>query len=121
MWHPAPRTRLSTPPERAQLPTLRTPAGASLLVFANKQDIQGALKPSEIAKAKCSPVKHFLPSTSMAAHAINDLNEAIELEDRQEAIDSLLENDDDDKTRSPVIPLQPLPGVQNAYEQVIKI
>lgn len=25
-------------------------AGASLLVFANKQDIQGALKPSEIAK-----------------------------------------------------------------------
>jgi signal recognition particle receptor subunit beta len=25
-------------------------AGASLLVFANKQDIQGALKPAEIAK-----------------------------------------------------------------------
>uniref|UniRef100_A0A0E0G5T9 ADP-ribosylation factor-like protein 2 n=1 Tax=Oryza nivara TaxID=4536 RepID=A0A0E0G5T9_ORYNI len=27
-------------------------AGASLLVFANKQDIQGALKPSEIAKRR---------------------------------------------------------------------
>ncbi|XP_021317496.1 ADP-ribosylation factor-like protein 2 isoform X1 [Sorghum bicolor] len=29
-------------------------AGASLLVFANKQDIQGALKPAEIAKAVVS-------------------------------------------------------------------
>ncbi|KAG8058168.1 hypothetical protein GUJ93_ZPchr0002g24340 [Zizania palustris] len=68
-------------------------------------------------KAKGSPVKHFLPSTSMAAHAIDDLNEAVELEDRHEEIDSLLGNDADDKARSPVIPLQPLPAVQNAYEQ----
>jgi signal recognition particle receptor subunit beta len=27
-------------------------AGSSLLVFANKQDIQGALKPDEMAKVK---------------------------------------------------------------------
>ncbi|KAL5212936.1 hypothetical protein ABZP36_023783 [Zizania latifolia] len=65
-------------------------------------------------KAKDSPVKHFLLSTSMAAHAIDDLNEAVELEDRHEA---LLENDADDKIRSPVIPPQPLPVLQNAYEQ----
>ncbi|KAG8069811.1 hypothetical protein GUJ93_ZPchr0006g44487 [Zizania palustris] len=61
-------------------------------------------------KAKDSPVKHFLPSTSIAAHAIDDLNEAVELEDIHEA---LLENDADDKIRSPVIPPQP----HNAYEQ----
>ncbi|KAG8077039.1 hypothetical protein GUJ93_ZPchr0006g44787 [Zizania palustris] len=77
-----------------------------------------ALKPSEIAKAKGSSVKHFLPSTSTEAHAIDDLNETIELEDIHEAIGSLLENDANDKTRSPVIPLQPLPMVENAYEQV---
>jgi hypothetical protein len=68
-------------------------------------------------KVKGSPVRHVLPSTGMAAHAIDDLNEAIELEDRHESIDALLENDADDKTRSPAIPLQPPPVVQNAYEQ----
>lgn len=71
-------------------------------------------------QVKGSPVRHVLPSTGMAAHAIDDLNEAIELEDRHESIDALLENDADDKTRSPAIPLQPPPVVQNAYEQVIK-
>jgi hypothetical protein len=68
-------------------------------------------------QVKGSPVRHVLPSTGMAAHAIDDLNEAIELEDRHESIDALLENDADDKTRSPAIPLQPPPVVQNAYEQ----
>ncbi|KAF0936025.1 hypothetical protein E2562_038212 [Oryza meyeriana var. granulata] len=70
-----------------------------------------------IDKVKDSPVKHVLPSTGMTAHAIDDINEAVELEDRHEPIDALLENDADDKTRSPIIPLQPLPVVQNAYEQ----
>ncbi|KAG2578656.1 hypothetical protein PVAP13_6NG118300 [Panicum virgatum] len=52
-------------------PRAKRLAGASLLVFANKQDIQGALKPAEIAKgswcgSKCmicfsyDPVRGFL-------------------------------------------------------------
>ncbi|KQJ93452.1 zinc finger CCCH domain-containing protein 13 isoform X2 [Brachypodium distachyon] len=72
---------------------------------------------SSADKVKDSPVKHALPSTGMAAHALYDLNEAIELDDRHETIDALLENDADDRTRSPVMPPQPPPVVQNAYEQ----
>lgn len=34
-------------------------AGASLLVFANKKDIQGASKPAEIAKVKCISIMYF--------------------------------------------------------------
>ena len=71
---------------------------------------------------KESPVKHALPSTGMAARALYDLNEAVELEDRHEQIDALLddalENDADDRSRSPAMPLQPPPMVQNAYAQV---
>ena len=61
---------------------------------------------------KDSPVKHALPSTGMAARALYDLNEAVELDDRNEQIDALLENDADG-TRSPVPPVG-----QNAFEQV---
>jgi hypothetical protein len=58
----------------------------------------------------------------MAARALYDLNEAVELEDRNEQIDALLddalENDLDDRSRSPLMPPQPPPVVQNAYVQV---
>ena len=73
-------------------------------------------------QVKESPVKHSLPSTGMAARALYDLNEAVELDDRHEQIDALLddalENDADDRSRSPAMPLQPPPVVQNTYGQV---
>uniref|UniRef100_A0A453NET9 Zinc finger CCCH domain-containing protein 13 n=1 Tax=Aegilops tauschii subsp. strangulata TaxID=200361 RepID=A0A453NET9_AEGTS len=66
---------------------------------------------SSADQVKDSPVKHALPSTGMAARALYDLNEAVELDDRNEQIDALLENDADG-TRSPVPPVG-----QNAFEQ----
>lgn len=53
----------------------------------------------------------------MAAHALDDLFEAVELEDRR---DTSIENDADDETRSPVMPPQP-PPVVNTYEQVTNL
>ncbi|VAI55699.1 unnamed protein product [Triticum turgidum subsp. durum] len=66
---------------------------------------------SSADQVKDSPVKHALPSTGLAARALYDLNEAVELDDRNEQIDALLENDADG-TRSPVPPVG-----QNAFEQ----
>ncbi|XP_047080449.1 zinc finger CCCH domain-containing protein 13-like isoform X2 [Lolium rigidum] len=72
-------------------------------------------------QVKESPVKHALPSTGMAARALYDLNEAVDLEDRNEQIDALLddalENDIDDRSRSPLMPPQPPPVAQTAYGQ----
>uniref|UniRef100_A0ACD5Z7A3 Uncharacterized protein n=1 Tax=Avena sativa TaxID=4498 RepID=A0ACD5Z7A3_AVESA len=74
---------------------------------------------SSADQVKESPVKHALPSTGMAARALYDLNEAVELDDRHEQIDALLddalENDADDRSRSPLMPPQPPPVVQNTY------
>jgi hypothetical protein len=71
-------------------------------------------------QVKDSPVKHVLPSTGMAAHAMDDPIEAIELEDRHEPMDAALENIADDETRSPVMSPCPPPMV-NACKQVIKL
>ncbi|KAL6629872.1 hypothetical protein ACP70R_029637 [Stipagrostis hirtigluma subsp. patula] len=79
-----------------------------------KDKIGNVVSSANADKVKDSPAKHVLPSTGMAAHAVDDLLEAVELEDRH---DVALENDADDETRSPVMPPQPLPVVQNAYEQ----
>jgi len=56
----------------------------------------------------------------MAAHAVDDLFEAVELEDRHDPITASIENDADDETRSPVMPPQPPPAV-NTYEQVTNL
>ena len=56
----------------------------------------------------------------MAAHAVDDLFEAVELEDRHDPINTSVENDAGDETRSPAMPPQP-PPVVNAYEQVTKL
>lgn len=56
----------------------------------------------------------------MAAHAVDDLFEAVELEDRHDLMNASIENDAGDETRSPALPPQPLP-VANAYEQVTKL
>lgn len=56
----------------------------------------------------------------MAAHAVDDLFEAVELEDRHDPINASIENDADDETRSPVMPPQP-PPVVNTYEQVTNL
>ncbi|KAL6888704.1 hypothetical protein ACP4OV_009730 [Aristida adscensionis] len=82
-----------------------------------KDKIGNAVSSANAEKVKDSPAKHVLPSTGMAAHAVDDLFEAVELEDRNEPIDAALENDADDEIRSPVMPPQPPPLVQNAYEQ----
>jgi len=56
----------------------------------------------------------------MAAHAVDDLFEAVELEARHDAINASIENGAGCETRSPAIPPQ-LPPVVNAYEQVTKL
>jgi hypothetical protein len=56
----------------------------------------------------------------MAAHAVDDLFEAVELEDRHDLINAPIENDAGDETMSPAMPPQPQPVV-NAYEQVTKL
>ncbi|XP_035822509.1 zinc finger CCCH domain-containing protein 13 isoform X4 [Zea mays] len=78
-----------------------------------KDKIGNFVSSANTDKVKESPVKHVLPSTGMAAHALDDLFEAVELEDRR---DTSIENDADDETRSPVMPPQP-PPVVNTYEQ----
>ncbi|TVU32674.1 hypothetical protein EJB05_24417, partial [Eragrostis curvula] len=81
-----------------------------------KDKLGNAVSSATSDKAKDSPVKHALPSTGMAAHAMDDPIEALELEDRHEPMDASLENDADDENRSPVMPPRPPPMV-NAYEQ----
>nr|ACF85245.1 unknown [Zea mays] len=66
-----------------------------------KDKIGNFVSSANTDKVKESPVKHVLPSTGMAAHALDDLFEAVELEDRR---DTSIENDADDETRSPVMP-----------------
>jgi len=56
----------------------------------------------------------------MAAHAVDDLFEAVELEARHDAINASIENGAGCETRSPAIPPQ-LPPVVNAYKQVTKL
>jgi hypothetical protein len=56
----------------------------------------------------------------MTAHAVDDLFEAVELEDRHDAINASIENDGGGKTRLPAMPPQS-PPVVNAYEQVTKL
>jgi hypothetical protein len=71
------------------------------------------------SQVKDSPVKYGLPSTGMAAHAMDNPIEALELEDINEPMDAALENDAGE-TRSPVMPPFP-PPVVNAYKQVSKL
>uniref|UniRef100_K3YSE9 C3H1-type domain-containing protein n=1 Tax=Setaria italica TaxID=4555 RepID=K3YSE9_SETIT len=83
-----------------------------------KDKIGNVVSSANTDKVKDSPVKHVLPSTGMAAHAVDDLFEAVELEDRHDPINALIENDAGDETRSPAMPSQP-PPVVNAYEQFV--
>ncbi|CAN6243131.1 unnamed protein product [Urochloa humidicola] len=81
-----------------------------------KDKIGNVFSSANTDKVKDSPVKHVLPSTGMAAHAVDDLFEAVELEDRHDPVNTSIENDGGDETRSPAMPPQP-PPVANAYEQ----
>nr|CAB3445678.1 unnamed protein product [Digitaria exilis] len=81
-----------------------------------KDKIGNVFSSGNIDKVKDSPVRHVLPSTGMAAHAVDDLFEAVELEDRHDPMSASIENDAGDETRSPALPPQPLP-VANSYEQ----
>ncbi|CAO2037252.1 unnamed protein product [Urochloa humidicola] len=81
-----------------------------------KDKIGNVFSSANTDKVKDSPVKHVLPSTGMAAHAVDDLFEAVELEDRHDPVNASIENDAGDETRSPAMPPQP-PPVANAYEQ----
>ncbi|KAK3152191.1 hypothetical protein QOZ80_2BG0155680 [Eleusine coracana subsp. coracana] len=81
-----------------------------------KDKLGNVVSSANTEKVKDSPVKHVLPSTGMAAHAMDDPVEAVELEDRHEPMDGSLENYADDEIRSPVMPPRP-PPVVNAYEQ----
>ncbi|RLM79884.1 zinc finger CCCH domain-containing protein 13-like isoform X2 [Panicum miliaceum] len=81
-----------------------------------KDKIGNVVSSANTDKVKDSQVKHVLPSTGMAAHAVDDLFEAVELEDRHDPINASVENDAGDETRSPAMPPQP-PPVVNAYEQ----
>ncbi|KAK4393680.1 ADP-ribosylation factor-like protein 2 [Sesamum angolense] len=47
-------------------------SGASLLIFANKQDIQGSLSPDEIAKVVTLAKRHPLPVKAIADIATTD-------------------------------------------------
>lgn len=85
-------------------------------LWEDEKDKIGNISSANTDKVRGSPVKHVLPSTGMAAHAVDDLFEAIELEDRHDPLNASIENDADDETRSPVMPPQPTPVV-NAYEQ----
>ncbi|RLN08568.1 zinc finger CCCH domain-containing protein 13-like isoform X2 [Panicum miliaceum] len=81
-----------------------------------KDKIGNVVSSANNDKVKDSPVKHVLPSTGMAAHAVDDPFEAVELEDRHDPINASVENDAGGETRSPAMAPQP-PPVVNAYEQ----
>ncbi|XP_073008851.1 zinc finger CCCH domain-containing protein 13 [Typha latifolia] len=72
-------------------------------------------------KLKVSEVKNLLPSTSMAAHAVDELGETIELEEKLESMEGtrILGNGSLNKrTNSSYMPPPPPPPVtQNAYKQ----
>jgi len=51
-----------------------------------KDKIGNVVSSANTDKVKDSPAKHVLPSTGMAAHAVDDLFEAVELEDRHDPI-----------------------------------
>ncbi|KAG2648662.1 hypothetical protein PVAP13_1NG017200 [Panicum virgatum] len=83
-----------------------------------RDKIGNVVSSANIDKVKDSLAKHVLPSTGMAAHAVDDLFEAVELEARHDAINTSIENGAGCETRSPAIPPQ-LPPVVNAYEQYV--
>lgn len=70
-------------------------------------------------QVKGSDTSYLLPSTSMAAHAVDDLIEAIE-EEKLETVNAattLVNGKTDDKVGLPCLPPPP-PIPQNAYNQV---
>ncbi|EHA8590508.1 zinc finger CCCH domain-containing protein 13 [Cocos nucifera] len=75
-------------------------------------------------KVKNSESRHLLPSTSMAAHAVDEFIEVIEIEEKPDAIETAtdFENGDLDNrtTKSAYMPPPPPPVTQNAYKQVRK-
>lgn len=72
-------------------------------------------------QGKGSEVKHSLPSTGMAANAADEFIEAVEIDDKPEAIDATTVfdyGDVDYGTKSSYIPPAPPPVTQNTYKQV---
>lgn len=62
-----------------------------------------------------------MPSTSMAAHAIDDEVDIVETDEKLEAVDSSTRSDSEFIFKNHSLPLPPLPPPpvpENAYEQV---
>lgn len=73
-------------------------------------------------QGKGSEVRHSLPLTGMAAHAVDELLEANEFDEKPEAADTIAVNETDDADRSTkgtYIPPPPPQAAQNAYKQVV--
>ncbi|XP_074567569.1 zinc finger CCCH domain-containing protein 13-like isoform X2 [Curcuma longa] len=71
-------------------------------------------------KGKGSEVRHSLPLTGMAAHAVDELLEANEFDEKHEAAETIAVNETDDaerSTKSTYIPPPPPQATQNAYKQ----
>nr|XP_010931837.1 zinc finger CCCH domain-containing protein 13 [Elaeis guineensis] len=88
--------------------------------YKHKQGKLDSATTSPLDKVKGSESRRSLPSTSMAAHAVDELIEAIEMEEKPETIETAkhIENADaENRTKSACLPPPPPLVPQNAYKQ----
>ncbi|XP_008801339.2 zinc finger CCCH domain-containing protein 13 [Phoenix dactylifera] len=89
--------------------------------YKHKQGKFDSASAAPLDKVKSSESRHLLPSTSMAAHAVDEFIEVIEIEEKHEANETAtdFENGDLDNrtTKSAYMPPPPPPVTQNAYKQ----
>ncbi|CAL9192763.1 unnamed protein product [Musa hybrid cultivar] len=88
--------------------------------YKHKQGRSASSSIASLDKGKGSEVKHSLPSTGMAANAADEFIEAVEIDDKPEAIDATTVfdyGDVDYGTKSSYIPPAPPPVTQNTYKQ----
>ncbi|KAG6478567.1 hypothetical protein ZIOFF_062010 [Zingiber officinale] len=87
----------------------------------NHKQGRNASSIGSLDKGKGLEVRHSLPLTGMAAHAIDELLEANEFDEKHEAAETFAVNETDDadrSTKSTCIPPPPQ-ATQNAYKQVV--
>ncbi|KAG6475751.1 hypothetical protein ZIOFF_064980 [Zingiber officinale] len=87
----------------------------------NHKQGRNASSIGSLDKGKGLEVRHSLPLTGMAAHAIDELLEANEFDEKHEAAETIAVNETDDadrSTKSTCIPPPPQ-ATQNAYKQVV--
>ncbi|XP_038988183.1 zinc finger CCCH domain-containing protein 13-like isoform X2 [Phoenix dactylifera] len=88
--------------------------------YKHKQGNFDSASTAPMDKVKGSESRRSLPSTSMAANAVDELIEAIEMEEKAEAIEIAKDFEDGDvlnRTKSAYMPPPPPPVTQNAYKQ----